>query len=251
MGQFIWTSINENEGRWKEGIRFLHHVLVVNQKNPEVVKKTMSALAHMYHNLHQDLARAAFWWQKAGEITPQWFIAPLSGDLHLTPAATRALDAGMLVPDITEDFDKERRPDGLRPDLGADELKSADADFDTIPDRAEIAPAPYRPGIDDRMIDSDSDGANNTHEYYAGTDPLNPGSILKLLEPVLRDAEFAFKVPTKTGWRFDIQYTELNAPLQWRTVSTIDGNGSVLEVTDAIQPGGRAYRVQTQPLSSN
>ena len=67
IGQFIWTSINENERRWKEGIRFLHHVLTVNQNNPEVVKKTMGALAHMYHNLHQDWARAAFWWQKAGE----------------------------------------------------------------------------------------------------------------------------------------------------------------------------------------
>ena len=67
VGQFIWTSINENEGRWKEGIRFLHHLLVVNQKNPEVVKKTMRALGQMYHDLHQDWPRAAFWWQKAGE----------------------------------------------------------------------------------------------------------------------------------------------------------------------------------------
>ncbi|HUR46459.1 MAG TPA: FMN-binding protein [Candidatus Saccharimonadales bacterium] len=67
VGQFIWTSINENEGRWKEGIRFLHHLLIVNQKKPDIVKKTMNALAHMYHNLHQDWARAAFWWQKAGE----------------------------------------------------------------------------------------------------------------------------------------------------------------------------------------
>lgn len=67
VGQFIWTSINENEGRWKQGIRFLHHLLSVNQTNPVVVTKTMSALGHMYHNLHQDWARAAFWWQKAGE----------------------------------------------------------------------------------------------------------------------------------------------------------------------------------------
>lgn len=67
VGQFIWTSINENESRWKEGIRFLHHVLIVNQKNPRVLTETMNALGHMYHNLHQDWARAAFWWQKAGE----------------------------------------------------------------------------------------------------------------------------------------------------------------------------------------
>jgi len=67
VGQFIWTTINENESRWKEGIRFLHYFLVLNEKNPELSKKTMKALAHMYHNLHQDWARAAFWWEQAGE----------------------------------------------------------------------------------------------------------------------------------------------------------------------------------------
>jgi uncharacterized protein with FMN-binding domain len=67
VGQFVWTSINENETRWKEGIRFLHHVLTVNQKNPDTLNRTMEALGRMYHNLHQDWARAAFWWQKAGE----------------------------------------------------------------------------------------------------------------------------------------------------------------------------------------
>lgn len=66
VGQFIWTSINENEGRWKEGIRFLHHLLVVNQKNPALTRRTMEALGRMYHNLHEDWARAAFWWEKAG-----------------------------------------------------------------------------------------------------------------------------------------------------------------------------------------
>ena len=67
IGQFIWTTINENESHWKEGIRFLHYFLVLNQKDPELSKKTMNALAHMYHNLHQDWARAAFWWEQAGE----------------------------------------------------------------------------------------------------------------------------------------------------------------------------------------
>ncbi len=67
VGQFIWTTINENESRWKEGIRFLHYFLVLNEKDPELSKKTMKALAHMYHNLHQDWARAAFWWEQAGD----------------------------------------------------------------------------------------------------------------------------------------------------------------------------------------
>jgi uncharacterized protein with FMN-binding domain len=69
VSQFIWTSINENESRWKEGVRFLHHLLTLNQKNPALVKKTMISLANMYHNLHQDWARAAFWWEKAGDTT--------------------------------------------------------------------------------------------------------------------------------------------------------------------------------------
>ena len=66
VGQFIWTSINENERRWKEGIRFLHFLLGQTQKDPELRRKVMNALAHMYHNLHEDWARAAFWWEKAG-----------------------------------------------------------------------------------------------------------------------------------------------------------------------------------------
>jgi uncharacterized protein with FMN-binding domain len=67
VGQFIWTTINENESRWKEGIRFLHHLLVLKQQDPDLSRKIMKALAHMYHNLHQDWARAAFWWEQAGD----------------------------------------------------------------------------------------------------------------------------------------------------------------------------------------
>jgi len=67
VGQFIWTSINENEARWKEGIKFLHHMLTVNKDKPAIVKQVMGSLGNMYHDLHQDWARAAFWKQMAGE----------------------------------------------------------------------------------------------------------------------------------------------------------------------------------------
>jgi len=66
VGQFLWSVINENPSRWKEGVRFLHHLLVVNQDDPEVVERTMKALGRAYYNLHEDWARAAFWWRKAG-----------------------------------------------------------------------------------------------------------------------------------------------------------------------------------------
>lgn len=91
VGQFIWTSINENEARWKEGIRFLHHLLVLNQKDPELSRKTMNALAHMYHNLHQDWARAAFWWEQAGN-TDNTDLAHCYFKLGSKAMATRILD---------------------------------------------------------------------------------------------------------------------------------------------------------------
>ena len=64
VGQFIWSTINENEGRWKEGVKFMHHMLGVNKDKPATLNQVMNALAVMYHNLFQDWARAAFWWQK-------------------------------------------------------------------------------------------------------------------------------------------------------------------------------------------
>jgi uncharacterized protein with FMN-binding domain len=65
LGQFIWSSVNENPGRWKEGAKLLHHVLTVNKDSPERLARTMNALGTVYHNLLGDYARAAFWWRKA------------------------------------------------------------------------------------------------------------------------------------------------------------------------------------------
>ena len=65
LGQFIWSIINENPGRWREGAKLLHQVLTVNKETPAKLAQTMDALARVYHNLLADWARAAFWWRKA------------------------------------------------------------------------------------------------------------------------------------------------------------------------------------------
>jgi uncharacterized protein with FMN-binding domain len=70
VGQFIWSTINENPARWKEGIKFLHHMLTVNKDKPTTLNTIMGSLGIMYHNLHEDWARAAFWFQKAGDPHP-------------------------------------------------------------------------------------------------------------------------------------------------------------------------------------
>ncbi|MBI2920707.1 MAG: FMN-binding protein [Planctomycetes bacterium] len=67
VGQYIWSVINENPSRWKEGVRFMHE-LMSTSKDKTVVRRAMYAAARMYHNLLEDYPRAAFWWRKAGEM---------------------------------------------------------------------------------------------------------------------------------------------------------------------------------------
>ncbi len=44
----------------------MHHLLTVHKDDRDVQNRTMLALGGMYHNLHEDYARAAFWWRQAG-----------------------------------------------------------------------------------------------------------------------------------------------------------------------------------------
>jgi len=53
-----------------------------------------------------------------GELTG-WFVNPAIGDLHLTDRAGPGPEARRLLPEVTEDFDRQKRK--RRPDVGADE----------------------------------------------------------------------------------------------------------------------------------
>lgn len=66
LGQYIWSIINENPRKWKEGIRLLHHTLAVNKSDSAKVRKSINALGTAYAELLGDWARAAFWWRKGG-----------------------------------------------------------------------------------------------------------------------------------------------------------------------------------------
>lgn len=69
LGQYVWNIINPNPGKWREGIRLLHHVVAVNKDNPAALKKALNQLGTLYCSLLEDWPRAAFWWQKAGSGT--------------------------------------------------------------------------------------------------------------------------------------------------------------------------------------
>ena len=54
-------------------------------------------------------------------VLPEWFVDAASGDLHLTDLATGAIDQGLTLAEVTDDIDKDSRPMGAGPDIGADE----------------------------------------------------------------------------------------------------------------------------------
>jgi hypothetical protein len=59
----------------------------------------------------------------AGNVTgaaAAWFVGAGSGDLHLVPSASSAIDKGVVC-SVTDDLDGEPRPRGAAPDVGADE----------------------------------------------------------------------------------------------------------------------------------
>ena len=79
-----------------------------------------------------------------GDITgnvaqPNWFFDPANANFHLTRLATGAIDhAVLLAADVPQDFDKQARPIGSLPDVGADEFVAGDATGDGHVDIADL-----------------------------------------------------------------------------------------------------------------
>ena len=69
IGHYVWDVINPNRAKWREGIRFLHHVVGANKNNRGAQVKAMNQLGALYASLMQDWSRAAFWWRQAGRGT--------------------------------------------------------------------------------------------------------------------------------------------------------------------------------------
>ncbi len=67
LGQFIWSVVNPNPSQWKNGVKLMYKVMDVNKDDETKLVQTYDALARMYFNYFKDYARAAYWWQKAGE----------------------------------------------------------------------------------------------------------------------------------------------------------------------------------------
>ncbi len=68
VGQYIWDVINPNPGRWKEGVKLVHHLMIRHKDDREKLGRSMEALGRMFHDLMGDWARAAFWWRNERRV---------------------------------------------------------------------------------------------------------------------------------------------------------------------------------------
>jgi len=74
VGQYLWDIINPNPGKWKEGVKLVHELMIRHKDNPAKLTRSMSTLGRMFHDLLEDWARAAFWWRmsagRGGQFDP-------------------------------------------------------------------------------------------------------------------------------------------------------------------------------------
>ena len=94
VGQYLWDVINPNPGRWKEGIKLVHHVMLRGKNDRAKMGRSMACLGMMFHNFTQDWPRAVFWWRmsaKYGQQTDPAMMANCFWQMGCKPKAQEIL----------------------------------------------------------------------------------------------------------------------------------------------------------------
>ena len=126
-----------------------------------------------------------------------------------------------------------------------------DADGDGLPDLWELRyfgslNAPGGAATDD----PDQDGSDNRHEYQAGTDPLDPASVLIITAVQITGADVRLRFKTAAGRSYSLERAADPASNLWTTVvDNVPGTGGTVEVTHPHRsaPGAGFYRVRLRP----
>jgi len=97
-------------------------------------------------------------------------------------------------------------------------IPSKDSDQDGLPDEWELAFG-LNHLLDDAKNDPDDDGANNTHEYLAGTIPNNPESYLQLRFAIGHAKKTEILFTMQKGRSYSLEFA--NSPTgPWTAMST-------------------------------
>jgi sugar lactone lactonase YvrE len=97
-------------------------------------------------------------------------------------------------------------------------------------------------------LDPDGDGASNWQEYVAGTNPMDPKSVLTLT-PVGTAPNFSVQWPSVPGKTYMVQSSASLFSTNWTMMaSNLPGTGQMMQLSDtnASAQTGRFYRVQVQ-----
>jgi pectate lyase len=107
------------------------------------------------------------------------------------------------------------------------------------------------PAVSARGADPDADGADNLHEYYAGTDPLNIASVLRITSIKRMGDEVLVHWQAGTDRTNIVQAANALAPLDFQDISgpiATSGTGDTL--TNFVSTGSesnRFYRIRLAP----
>jgi pectate lyase len=108
------------------------------------------------------------------QATAGMFVNAASGDLHLRPTATQAIDKGVALAQVTTDWDGQARPSGAGSDIGADEI----ADDPGGPGPPSAPGAPRNVGV----VVNGSSATFSWHAPLTG-DPPTSYALLAALSP--------------------------------------------------------------------
>lgn len=184
----------------------------------------------------------------SGNITNEPMFADITGGNLRLESSSPCINSGKNPPvSAGPDLDGNPRISGGTVDIGAYEFRSPQS----LISYAWLQQFGLATDGSADFLDTDSDGMNNWQEWIAGTDPANPDSALRMLNPTINGSNIVVRWSGVSGRKYFVQRaTNLAAQPPFLTVVTnITGLSGTNIYTDrpASIFGPNFYRVGVQP----
>ena len=69
IDNYLVQVIYPNSTRFQSGIKLINHLMILHQDDRQKLARSLNTLGDMFYDLLEDYARAAFWWQKAAQLS--------------------------------------------------------------------------------------------------------------------------------------------------------------------------------------